>query len=244
MRTYSFPGLSEGENPSPRELDQRLRYDRNAVPRIDREHYTYARGLARNLVVWLGCNYQISYNGETGATIDVEHDIAGPYLMKQACAILHYKEKANKDTLLAPGRFPLEDLERQLDLIFEKGFSTMGNWAEIKENRRAYNTLAFGDQTFRVEKKGEPEVFRGILFYGKTYIVITYNITEVDPVKLGTTRSDELFHKGISVFFSSSKSAIRPLKSGGEGDTTNGSDSSGDGSDFERPHPGCKRKRS
>ncbi len=84
--------------------------------------------------------------------------------MRQACAILHYKEKADRDDILGTKHCHLEDLECQLDLLFQKGFSSMGNWAEMKANRNIHNTLTFGNQTFRVQKKENPDIFRGIFF--------------------------------------------------------------------------------
>ena len=143
--------------PSPREEDQRTLWDYNAVTIIDREYFTHVRGIAHNLITWIGCNYDVTI---AGAIVDFDRDVAGQYLIEQCCTILNYKEKAVEKDLRGPRFCTVADVERQLDLLFAQGMSRFGNWSERKLEVKTHVSLAFG-MSVDVRKKKLPLEFKG-----------------------------------------------------------------------------------
>jgi len=142
-------------------MDQRVKWDYNGLSIVDREHYTYVRGLARNFIEWLGCTYEVI--DPKGGPVLFEPNFAGRYLMDQACAILKYKRRAEKEGLAGPRHCTAEAVERQLDYLFGKEPSWCGNWMERKVNIEDSTTLGFTNQSFVVRKKLEPLPFDGEL---------------------------------------------------------------------------------
>ncbi len=174
FRTYSFPTLEDHEVPSPRELDQRHQWDYNGLSVVDREYFAYARGLALNLIMWLGCNFDITFpagQDEHGEAIslepidDFELLVAGRYILNQACAILTYKKRADEEPLPGIRNCKFEDVERQLDLLLGNKDRWFGNWKLAKVHFEESTSLAFGDTTFTVKRKDLPLIFKGTLLF-------------------------------------------------------------------------------
>ena len=163
FRTYSFQHLGSNEYPSPRELDQRERWDYNALTIVDREYFTFVRGLARIFIIWVGCHYEIISSQSEEAVVNFERDFAGAYLEKQAVAILNYKRAADKEGLTGAPHCTYKALEKQMDLLFGNEPSSLGDWAKVKVQYKSNTTLAFGDRTFSVRKKDMAGKFGGML---------------------------------------------------------------------------------
>ena len=173
FRTYSFPCLSDEEEPSPREFDQRIQWDYNDVSVLDREHFTYVRGLVCNFWTWFDCHYEVTFAGSTSPVPNLERDFCWRYLTDQACALLNYKALAEAESF--PGlRFcTLEDLERQIDYLFDND----KGWNSKKANRAKFSTLRFSNMDFTVVKRNLPATFIGEYVLLSTYRLIyhTFN---------------------------------------------------------------------
>ncbi len=227
FRTYSFPTLDDHEAPSPREYDQRAKWDYNALSVVDREHFTYTRGLARNFISWIGCNYDVTYGQATEPVVDFERHFAGRYLHQQCCAILNYKEKATGEGLSGLRFCKASDVERQMDLLFgEEQWACYGDWAQTKLDASMHGSLAFGDRAFTIKRKEKPLQFKGRLSLSHP-LLPTDKRAEFEPTKLGKTRGDKLYSSGTRNGFLSSKSNRRPLRGeeSSESDTSSPSES-------------------
>jgi hypothetical protein len=156
FRTYTFFCLSEDEEPSPREYDQRLRWDYNAVSVIHREHYTHARGLARNFWTWLECHYEVTYAGSTTPIQNLEKELCWKYLTDQACAMLNYKAQAEVESFPGLRHCKPRDLQRQLDFLFEDDDES---WISKRSKYDQFSTLRISNADFTVSKRDPPATF-------------------------------------------------------------------------------------
>ena len=126
--TYDFHNLKSSDNPSPRDLDQRNRWDWNALSWVDREYYVYIYGLALNLIRWISCNYDATSLQSQHPIQSFERYFCGKYLMDQACAILSYKHKAQDEGILTLPYCKFSDVEHQIDYVFHNHGSLSGDW--------------------------------------------------------------------------------------------------------------------
>ena len=114
-RTYNFPGLPYGDTALPTHILQRQRHDYNALSPDDRHYYSYARGLAINLINWVHCHY--IFNDTEGRLNDLT-TLSRRYLHHQIRAIISYKQKAEKGNFRGVPNCSEEDLRRQAELLF------------------------------------------------------------------------------------------------------------------------------
>lgn len=155
FRTYSFAHLADSDNPTARDMDQHIQWDYNAVPVVDRDYYTYVRGLAILFIQWLSRHYKVGWSAVTGPMTGTEflRDFAGLYLLNQACAILNYKQQAEDKELVGVKNCTFLTIERQIDYLFqEEEDAWYGDWKAEKENFKDHSTLAFSDLGFVVTK--------------------------------------------------------------------------------------------
>lgn len=161
FRTYTFPLLDDAqEEPSPREYDQRARWDYNGLNIVDREYFVHVRGVARNFIRWVGCNYDVV--GAASEPVDDFDLFAGQYLHQQCSVVLSYKRQAAENGLIGPRLCKVVDLERQMDLLFSgDDWACYGDWVQSKKDFSSRRSLAFGGQPFTVTKKEKPLPFKG-----------------------------------------------------------------------------------
>lgn len=163
FRTYTFEGLSETEKPSPRDLEQRSKWDYNSMSIVDREHFIYCRGLARNLIRWLHCNYDVAFNRSKKTIENFQTDFCGRYMLEQACAILNYKNKAEDEGLVGARLCTFEILDKQFGYLFPShGVRWYGDWSAKREEFEEYTSLSFWDMDFTITQKTTPLPFKGI----------------------------------------------------------------------------------
>lgn len=162
FRTYGFANVRDTDSPSARDRDQRKSWDRNALSGVEREYFIYIRGLAKNLVRWLSCHYDVIPTQSQAPVSSFERDFCGKYLTDQACAILNYKKLAEKKLLTIP-YFKFNDLECQMDYIFhaDEEESFYDDWEQKKQKFSQYTSLALADRSYIVEKKVLPLKFIG-----------------------------------------------------------------------------------
>jgi len=160
FRTYSFHGLKESDNPSPRDWDQRNRWDRNALSWVDREYYVYVRGLALNLIRWISCHYDATSLQSQHPVQSFEKNFCGKYLIDQACAILSYKQKAQDEGILTLPHCKFNHVERQIDYVFHGNESLFGDWEMKKPGFHNFTSLACS-KSFTITKKNPPQEFKG-----------------------------------------------------------------------------------
>ena len=158
FRTYGF--LNQTLSPSARDVDQRMRWDRNSFSRVDREHFIYVRGLAINFLHWLNCNFDVYSADATAPTQFFLRDICGKYLLSQACAILHYKKKAEAERLLTIPFCKFRDIKTQLHYLFGEE-AWYGDWTTFSIAFEKYSSLAFGETIIRISRKESPSLFNG-----------------------------------------------------------------------------------
>jgi len=136
----------------------------------------YGRGLARNLISWIDCNYDIFSILNPKCPVNFEQHFAGRYLLQQARAILHYKQQA--EMLKLPGlvNCTAKDVEMQMHRLFSKGMDVYGK-LDLKEDMSWFSSLAF-DSTdlWTVSRKATPHTFKGILNLS-SYDIITNHFT-------------------------------------------------------------------
>jgi hypothetical protein len=166
FQTYSFRGLSDQEKPSPRDFEQRVRWDYNAVSVLNREYYTYARGLAHNFISWLASNYDVTYAHSNETVPDLEKDFCRKYLTDQACAMLAYKTQAEEESFHGLEYCSQGDLDRQMGYLFKDDENDwFGDWRLKKANLDNYRTLSFNSMAFTVTKKDSPLKYACKLFF-------------------------------------------------------------------------------
>jgi hypothetical protein len=116
-RIYNFPDIVYGEKASKIHLSQRDKYDYNSLSPDDRHYFSYVRGLAINLIGWLGCHFFF-----TGKTLSYDAStLARKYLQIQVRTILRYKIAAEKERVGGVPNCTAKALRRQISLLFTGG---------------------------------------------------------------------------------------------------------------------------
>lgn len=162
FRTYSFPGVSDSNPPDGHDFDKRLHWDYNEMSVLDREHCTYVRGLARLLINWISCHYDVTLPHTQEPMSNFEWDFCGRYLLDQACAILNYKKRALEDKVFGAKWCAFQDLERQINYVLhDVDGKWYGDWKTKRQNFKQYTSLSFGSMSFTIAKKDKPLEFKG-----------------------------------------------------------------------------------
>ncbi len=148
--------------PQPRDWDQRIQWDRNALSWVDREYYMYVRGLALNLIRWISCNYDATSLQSQHPVQSFERNFCGHYLTDQACAILSYKQKAQDENIPTIPYCKFSDVERQVDYVFhDDEESLFADWREKRSRFQNFTSLACTSKVFVITKKNPPREFKG-----------------------------------------------------------------------------------
>lgn len=210
--TYQFP-LSKGRKPTSDELLLRYRYDYNALSPLKRQYFTYIRGLALNLLVWIACNYDVTPTDLDETPVEsnpceVMVEFMMPYLTKQACAILNYKRRAEAQKLPGVPNCSARDVHSQLYLLFNNNPNIINDIDFINDDISDYESFAFGDCHWQVKKRATPIRIPGTCKTSATYVLMFSQLAEDDPYTVGTTRGDRMFEKGV-------RSSFKPTKGQG-----------------------------
>ena len=129
---------------------------------LDREHCTYVRGLARLLINWISCHYDVTLPHTQEPMSNFERDFCGRYLLDQACAILNYKKRALEDKVFGAKWCAFQDLERQINYVLhDVNGKWYGDWKTKRQNFKQYTSLSFGSMSFTIAKKDKPLEFKG-----------------------------------------------------------------------------------
>ena len=154
--TYQFP-LSKGCKPTASELRLHDQYDYNALILPQRRYYTYIRGLALNLLVWIASNYDVvpanqEWPPDENSPCDVVIEFMALFLTDQVCAILNYKRRAEAQEVSGVPNCTAADVQRQLKLLFHDN-PNISNDIDFNSDLSEYNSFAFGNCSWRVKKR-------------------------------------------------------------------------------------------
>ena len=194
FRTYSFPDLSFGERASKTQIQQRILYDYNALSPVDRDYYSYVRGLAKNLMVWISTRYRLTEAGNALKEIPFGK-FSLEYLMDQARAILNYKRQDENTGLVD---CTAKDVERQLNRLFSGWLDEYFDLSDVSDA----DTLACAPWPVDVQPRTEPSKFTGIVLLLQFLAFLTCSAKESSALSFGTTLGDKMFKRGIQLRFS------------------------------------------
>lgn len=155
-RTYNFPDLDYGLPATHNHLLQRRRHDYNALSPDDRNYFSYIRGLAMNLISWLGCHYGCKDPNNKSISIA---SISRRLLHRQVRTILQYKITAEADNIKGIPNCTSRDLRNQIKLLFTDAPPDLG---EIDLTNLEKETSLEYTPDFRVVMWVTPNPFEGV----------------------------------------------------------------------------------
>ena len=165
--TYGFPCIPYGQTATPSQLRLRDKYDYNAIDPSQRKYLSYVRGLAKNLIVWIGGHYIITSTEsafDADLAIVFQDDFAGHFLLRQAHAILNYKRQAERRRIRGFYNCGSADVQRQLELLFAEDdlFNKPGIIHFDDPNLSDCDSFTLDNHSWRVTRKTVPDLFEGI----------------------------------------------------------------------------------
>ena len=98
---------------------QRQKHDYNVLSPADRLYFSYVRGLAINLIIWINSCFAFK-DDDKGVVYDIAMQ-ARMYLHRQVWAILRYKMRAEEENVEGVPNCTSNDIRRQVDLLFTHG---------------------------------------------------------------------------------------------------------------------------
>jgi len=204
-RTYNFADLQYGYPASATHLLRRQQHDYNALSPDDCRYFSYVHGLAINLIHWINCHYVFEGNTTEDPLIT-----ARKYFHYQVRVIIHYKMNAEKDDVQGVPNCTESDLRRQISLLLADGMTEFAGLSLA--NLKDAGSLAW-ETGHTPAKRTKPLDFKGIR-YSLYHMLVLMMTTERDPLVLGTTRGDKMFHAGSAQGFPLSKDNIadKPLE--------------------------------
>jgi hypothetical protein len=118
------------------------------------------RGLAYNFMNWLISQFDIVSTKERPDEMSMS-ELLAEYLDDQAYGILNYKRKAEAQGIDGIINCKAADVERQLDLLFNKTDGFPHHMADGEKDLSGYNTFTLRDYTWRVVRKTSAGIFTG-----------------------------------------------------------------------------------
>jgi hypothetical protein len=83
--------------------------------------------------------------------------------MEQACAILNYKHKAEREGLTGARFCTFQQLDKQIGyLLVPHPGRWYGDWKSTRANFKEYSSLSFWNMDFAISKKTSPLPFKGV----------------------------------------------------------------------------------
>lgn len=160
FRTYRFPSQTPGSEATARQQEQRIQHDYNALSPADRQHLSYIRGLALNLVEWINCNIAIAPRDVSEYDVTVDQ-IVGNLLLTDMQALLGYRIAA-EGSIVGSQSFTYLDMKRQVELLF---FDDLFGWGpdNFEHDDRAARDVFFAvdARDFAVGMYPDPNEFNG-----------------------------------------------------------------------------------
>jgi hypothetical protein len=206
-RTYAFPGHLPEEYQL--QVTRRMQFDYNALSPASRQEFTFFRGLALNLISWMGCHFTATANGDQ-ESLSIE-ELAGDCLRRLVKAILNYKVLLSKKDMEGLPNIIWGDLLRQLQMLLKTKILDVGE-DELERLDIGLETYFGRDPGhYRIGRRGDPDNFDGGLFLCRGTLFPRLMLSsEDDPLVRGTTKGDEMFWLGTKVGFQ--------ISEGNEGD--------------------------
>lgn len=181
FKTYRYPGKDADDPLSPEELSLMSVYDLNSMDGTERTLCMYVRGVALELVTWVGMHYRL----ETAGGQSVKYDcFYTSYFAHIASAILRSKSQAGVQPEKGAPGCTYERLKYQIDVVFTPRSYCGGEIERLLEDPT--DTLQ-RDLTVIQYRPPLPPFF---------------HMTPLLFIRKGKSKADELYEKGMESNFS------------------------------------------
>jgi hypothetical protein len=148
---------------------QRQKHDYNALSPADRLYFSYVRGLAINLIIWINSCFAFKED-DKGVVYDIATQ-ARMYLHRQVRAILRYKMRAEEENVEGVPNCTSNDIRRQVDLLFAHGGDEIVLGDISLTTLSDADTLGW-DTTLKPVKFRIPLAFEGNFFFSLSTVTL------------------------------------------------------------------------